>query len=193
MRNFSFTILTAIFLTSLTLLSCNQTSKSEDKDKALTEKENELLKKENELLKKELELNKEPAKTTIDNQTTKQQQANNSTSDNLEFLKKLNGKYPYEVKLFNNPALIKRLKKLLGNRYKFLKETWAVESPMKIKDNIFVASGCQAHNCGSTNFIIVVDLSKNIMLAGVREEDQVKTYSEDGSSCQQLIEWANGN
>jgi flagellar biosynthesis component FlhA len=193
MQNFSFTILTTIFLTSLTLFSCNQISKSEDKDKVLTEKENELLKKENELLKKELELKKESAKTKTDNQTTKQQQANISTSENLEFLKNLNGKYPDEVKLLDNPALIKRLKKLLGNRFKFLKETWAVESPIKIKDNIFVASGCQAHNCGSTNFIIVVDLSKNVMLAGVREEDQVKTYSEDGSSCQQLLEWANRN
>ncbi|MCX6250243.1 MAG: hypothetical protein NTX61_05770 [Bacteroidetes bacterium] len=157
------------------------------------EKEHELLIKENELLKKENALNQKSIKTTADKQTFKKQQTDKSSIDNLDFLKKLSGKYPFEVKLFDNPTLTKRLKKLLGKRYKFFKETWAVETPMKITDNIFIARGCQAHNCGSTNFIIVVNLSNNIMYVGVREDDQVKTYSDDGNSCQQLMDWINGN
>jgi len=178
---------------TFTLTSCNQTSKSDDKDKALTEKENELLKKENDLLKKEQELNQKSAKTITENSTVKQQ-PDNPTSNNLDFLKKLNGKYPYEVKLFDNSALMQRLKKLLGDsRYNFLKETWAVETPIEFANNIFVASGCQAHNCGSTNFIIAVDFSNNVMYAGIREEDKVKTYSEDGSNSPKVNEWANGN
>ncbi len=192
MRHFNLTILIAILVTTFTLTSCNQTSKSDDKDKALTEKENELLKKENELLKKEQELNQKSSKTTTDNSTIKQ--PDNSTLNNLDFLKKLNGKYPYEVKLFENTALMQRLKKLLGNsRYNFLKETWAVETPMEFANNIFVASGCQAHNCGSTNFIIVFDFSNNVMYVGIREEDKVKTYSEDGSNSPKINEWENGN
>ncbi|MDP1726238.1 MAG: hypothetical protein Q8M15_05600 [Bacteroidota bacterium] len=193
MRHFNSTILIAIIVTIFTLTSCNQTNKSDDKDKALTEKENELLKKENELLKKEQELNKKSTKTTTDNSNVKQQPSN-SISNNLDFLKKLNGKYPYEVKLFDNSILKQRLKKLLGNsRYNFLKETWAVETPMEFANNIFVASGCQAHNCGSTNFIIVVDLTNNVMYAGIREEDKVKTYSEDGSNSPKVNEWENEN
>jgi len=191
MRHFNLTILIAIIVTTFAFTSCNQTKKSDDKDKALIEKENELLKKENELLKKEQELNQKAAKTT-DNSTVKQQ-PDNSTSNNLDFLKQLNGKYPYEVKLFDNSTFTQRLKKLLGNsRYNFLTETWAVEIPMEFTNNIFVASGCQAHNCDSTNFIIVVDFSKNVMYAGVREEDKVKTYSEDGSNSPKVTEWANG-
>ena len=143
-------------------------------------------------MKKEQELNQKTAKTT-DNSTVKQQ-PDNSTSDNLDFLKKLNGKYPYEVKLFDNSTFKQRLKNLLGkSRYNFLTETWAVEVPMEFTNNIFVASGCQAHNCVSTNFIIVVDFSKNVMYAGIREEGKVKTYSEDGSSSSKVTEWANGN
>lgn len=172
----------AILITTLTLISCNQTSK--DNETALIEKENKLLKKENELLKKEQELNQKSANTTDDN----------STLNSLDFLKKLDGKYPYEVKLFHNSILVKRLKKLLGNsRYTFLKETWAVETPMEFANNIFVASACQQHNCGSTNFIIVVDFSNNTIYAGIREEDNVKTYSEDGSYSQKINEWVNDN
>ena len=142
---------------------------------------------------KEQELNQKSAKTTNDNSTIKQQ-PDNSTSNNLEFLKKLNGKYPFKVKLFDNSEFNQRLKKLLGNsRYKFLSETWAVETPMEFSNNIFVAFGCQAHNCGSTNFIIVVDFSENLMYAGIREDDIVKTYSEDGSTLPKVIEWANEN
>lgn len=118
----------------------------------------------------------------------------NSNSNNLDFLKKLNGKYPYQVKLFGNSAFTQRLKKLIGNsRYRFLKKTWAVEVPMEVANDIFVASGCQAHNCGSTNFIIVVDFSKNVMYAGIKEEDKIETYSEDGSYSPEMNEWVNEN
>lgn len=165
-------------------MACNQTNKTDDKDKALTEKEIELLKKENELLKKEQELNQKTVNSTTDN----------STTNNLDFLKKLNGKYPYEVNLFENSIFTQRLEKLLGkSRYNFLTETWAVEVPMEYANNIFVASGCQAHNCASTNFIIVFDFSKKVMYAGMREENEVKTYSEDGSNSTKVIEWENGN
>ena len=115
----------------------------------------------------------------------------NSTSSNLDFLKKLNGKYPHDVTLLDNSALTDRLKKLISNsRFTFLKATWELESPMEFKNNIFMATGAQAHNAGSTNFIIVYDFTTNIMYAGIREEDKVKTYSEDGSNSQKINEWA---
>ena len=152
------------------------------------------MKKENELLKKEKELN---GTTTIkpvsEPVKIKELQNNNQTVENLDNLKKLNGKYPYDAKLLDNPVLTRRLKNLLKGRYRFLKETWAVETPIEINNNIFVASGCQQHNCGNTNFIIVVDFSKDILYAGVREDEVVKVYSEDGSSNEEIIKWANNN
>ena len=109
----------------------------------------------------------------------------------MAFLRKLQGKYPYDVKLFNSQALSTRLKKLLGNRYQYMIKTWAVEIPIEIKNNLFVASGCEQHNCGATNFIIVYDFAKNNLSVGVREEDKVKTYSEDGSNSPRVLQWVN--
>jgi len=191
MRNLRVRILTSLFLAVLAFSSCNQTTRTEDKEKELTAKENELLKKENELLKKEQELNTKIVQGETNNQTDGIKQKSNSV--NLDFLKSTNGKYPNEIKLLENPVLTQRLKKLLGNRYNFLKETWAVESPIEVKDNIFSAFGCQAHNCGSTNFIIIIDFSKNVIYSGVRENDIVKTYSEDGSNTRKLSDFVTGN
>jgi hypothetical protein len=110
---------------------------------------------------------------------------------NLDYLKKYAGKFPHDVKLLDNPALAKRLKKLLGPRFAFVKKTWAVETPMQMKDNVFSASGCQTHNCGDTNFIIAVDFSKNVLYAGIRQETKVKLYAEDGSTNKEITDWAN--
>lgn len=96
--------------------------------------------------------------------------------------------------MLENGEFTQRLRKLLGtSRYNFLKETWNVETPIEFENNIFVASACQAHNCASTNFIITVDFTNNVMYAGIREEDKVKIYSEDGSRSIIVSDWANEN
>ncbi|SFB81420.1 Inhibitor of vertebrate lysozyme (Ivy) [Flexibacter flexilis DSM 6793] len=110
-------------------------------------------------------------------------------AEDLEFLKKLNGKYPYEVKLLNSPQLTTRLQKLMGENYNALKEFWEVEEPIKVDENQFVASACQAHNCDNTNFIIVYNFKENMLYVGVRQEQQVQTYSEDGNTCPTLKKW----
>lgn len=71
---------------------------------------------------------------------------------------------------------------MFDNRFNFLKQTWAVEVPMEFKNNIFVASACKAHDCSSTNFIIVFDFSNNVLYAGIREDDISKIYSENGGN-----------
>lgn len=109
----------------------------------------------------------------------------------MAFLRKLQGKYPFDVKLFNSQSLTTRLKKLLGNRYQFMVSTWAVEVPIEVKNNLFVANGCEQHNCGATNFIIVYDFTKNNLSVGIREGDKVNTYSEDGSNSPRVLQWVN--
>ncbi|WP_205945162.1 hypothetical protein [Pedobacter psychrodurus] len=106
-------------------------------------------------------------------------------------MKKFNGAYPKDVKLLKDPILSKRVKSLLKNRFFFLKNTWAVETPINIKNNNFIAWGCQEHNCSDTNFIIVVDFTKNVVYVGIREEEQVKIYSEDGTKNTEITNWSN--
>jgi hypothetical protein len=107
----------------------------------------------------------------------------------LDFLKDLNGKSCLKY-LLDNLAFKKRLMHLIGNRYKSLKIIAAVESPVMVNNNIVIIEGCQAHNCNMTNVIVVIDLSKNIMYAGIKKEGQIKTYSEDGSSSSEIADWA---
>jgi len=150
----------------------------------------EQLKKENELLKKEQELNKKLSDTT-QTQFSVQSNFENTNRNTLNDLKDFNGKYPFEVKLFDNATFSYRLQKLLGNRYNYLKENWTVATPLEFSNNTFVASGCKAHFCNSTNFIVVYDFSSDIMYAGIREGHIVKMYSENTTTSPRITEWAN--
>ena len=94
-------------------------------------------------------------------------------------LKKYVGKYPYEVKLLDNPALKDRLKKLLGPDFAAMKANWNVETPIEIESGVFMASACQAHNCADNRYLLFVDLDKdNINVLHV--EHGTQTYAENG-------------
>jgi len=125
------------------------------------------------------------------NKITKQQHGN-TTSENLDFMKKLNGKYPYEVKLLNNSVLKKRLKKMLGSQYDYMKNIWEVQSPIEINNGLFYAWAMQAHSGGDPSAVLMVDFNKNVLYVGIRKDKQEKIYSEDGSDAPQKIQdWAN--
>jgi clan AA aspartic protease (TIGR02281 family) len=114
---------------------------------------------------------------------------NNLRSNKLDFLKNLNGKYPYEVKLFEESEFTQRLKNLLGNRYEFFEKNHGPETPIKYSNGVFVTWACKKHDCNLTNFIIVYDFSNDVMYAGIREDGQVETYSENGEISPIIIEW----
>ncbi len=111
----------------------------------------------------------------------------------LDYLRKYAGKYPVDVKLLEDPRLSPRLEKILGNRFMFVMDTWAVESPIEIRGDKFIASACQQHNCGNTNFIIVADITANKISVGVREEGKTKTYTEAAVNDPVVEEWLKGN
>ena len=176
-----------IIILSSFVVSCNSKL---DKEKILKEKEIELLKKEKELLEKQ--------NNTILEQKNVAKLSNDSIvqskpiSSNLDFLIKYENKRVNESRLFKNYAFISRLKKLLGKSVlDFMINYWNVEGVILIQDNIFIAEGCQAHNCGETNFIITYDFITKVLAVGVREEQRVQIYSEDGSRTQPISDWAN--
>lgn len=118
-----------------------------------------------------------------------EQDIDSSGTDDHVFLKNLQGRYPKEVKLFDNPIFGRRLKTLLGHRYYFLVEAWNVETPIEYNNNEFIASACQVNNCDKTGFIIVFNFSEDVMYVGIREGDMIKTYSENGRHNIQVEEW----
>ena len=111
--------------------------------------------------------------------------------NDFDYLKNLAGKYPFDVKLLENVLLQKKIKNLIGNRFYFLKNTWSTEVPIKIEDGFFIASGCEQHNCNNTNFIIVMELKTNKLFVGIREENEIKIYSEGDFEPKQITDWKN--
>jgi len=156
----------ALTITLLLCFSCsqNKSEQEEVKKRTLIERENELLKKDNELLKKEQELYQKK-----DQQTNNQQQSDNITKENLDFLIKLNGKYPHEVKLLDNPILKKRLKKMLGSQYNFMKSIWQVEIPIAINDGFFYVWAMQAHSGGDPGVILMADIEDNVLYVVIKK------------------------
>ncbi|MEI7492794.1 MAG: TM2 domain-containing protein [Bacteroidota bacterium] len=99
-------------------------------------------------------------------------------ADNTDLLRKLDGS-PWKKDVFDNPKIKKRLKKILGKeRYAFMDGHWNLGTDVKITNDMFVTTGCMSHFCPQTNFIIVIDLNKDIYYVGIRDNDHVRIYSE---------------
>lgn len=108
----------------------------------------------------------------------------------LAFLTGLDGKYPSDAHLLKQKKLTMRLQHLLGpERYQFLQENWNVESLCRMSNGVFIAEACMQHNCGATNFIIVADIGRDKLYAGICEEGKVKTYGEDTVRMPQIRSW----
>ena len=142
----------------------------------------------------------QPTEDTNEN-TTKQENdkriniSNTKTEEtSLNSLRKFNGEYSYDVKLLSNPILKKRLISLIGRkRYEYMKTTWAVEGGIVVENDIFEAGGCEAHNCNMTNFIIVVDLKKDVLYVGYMVEEEIKKFGEENGFPKQLLQWEQNN
>lgn len=109
--------------------------------------------------------------------------------NNLQFLRDSEGKYPDDIGLLKNNAFKRRLKNVLGKRYRFLKKNFNVQTPIEFIDGFFAAWGCQSHNCDATNFLIAYDFSNDVLHAGVREEGKEMVYSENGDIPAIIIKW----
>ena len=94
--------------------------------------------------------------------------------------KKWVGKYPYEVKLLNDPLLRKRLQKVMGRDFAEMDDYFNVSTPMEMQDGVFMAQACQAHNCGLNNYYIYIDVKADNINVYHIEDQKTKTYFESG-------------
>ena len=97
--------------------------------------------------------------------------ASKSTLTDISSLRKLNGS-TLKSDFFDNLIVKQRLQTLLGKeRYSFMIDYWS----------------CMSHNCPNVNFIVIIDIAKNTFHAGIRENDVIKTYSENENNKTQWI------
>ena len=96
----------------------------------------------------------------------------------LKFMNTWNGKYAYQVKLFDNKILKPRLQKLLGDRYAFVKKVFQVQNPIVISNGIFFTDGMEAHSGGDPSAAIAADINNNILFVATFENGVKKIYAE---------------
>lgn len=119
----------------------------------------------------------------------------NSLESNIFSLRKLDGS-TLNSQFFGNDLIKKRLQNLLGKeRYAFMEGNWNIGTPSKFENDILVTTGCMSHFCMETNFIVIIDITQNTFHAGIRDNDKVKTYSENENNKtlwikQRMQHWA---
>lgn len=124
------------------------------------------------------------------NQTSENSSAQQNEEQNLDFLKKYDGKYADEVHLFEKKIFSERLEKLIGTEsFKLIKDDWTTLMPMEYAKNIFSAEGCKPHDCGPNNYIIVYDFSEEAMYAGICIDYKAATFSENEKTSPKVERW----
>lgn len=122
-----------------------------------------------------------------------QAQAGTKPINDLGFMRDYNGKYAYDVKLFNNPRFKTRLRKLLGGQYSyFIKSIWQVEIPIKIENDFLYTWAMQAHSGGDPAATLLADFHTNTLYIEIVKDHKTTLYAEDGSKAipKPLDDWA---
>lgn len=83
----------------------------------------------------------------------------------LSFLLELNGKYPYESKLFESEPMKSRLVTLLGDKYDNFTQRMDVQMPIRVNEKIVFIEGLMKHGGGTEEAAMVVDVEKNLIWA----------------------------
>lgn len=110
---------------------------------------------------------------------------------NLEFLKKHNDQYAFDIDLLNIKELRQRMIQLVGEeKFKFI-EDLSGNSPIKIRKNIFSSWHYRGSDACCNHAIIVIDFNKNLLCVGICTKLNYSFYTEDGSSSETLYKWYN--
>ena len=113
----------------------------------------------------------------------------NLKKENLDYLKRYNNQYAFDLDLLKNPKLKERIIQLIGNEnFKFMDDLTG-STPAELKNNRFSCWIYKAHDACCNHSIIDIDFKKNILYVGICINHDYKLYSEDGSSSEKLKEW----
>ena len=111
----------------------------------------------------------------------------------LTYFRDLMGKYPNEIKLFEKPELVTRLKKMMGPEFDFMRQNWETEVPIDISNGIAFTWGMKAHSGGDPGSALCADINKNVLFTAIRKDGKVQTYTEINSPLPpQLLDWMKG-
>jgi len=101
-----------------------------------------------------------------------------SAPDNI--ITKNVGKYPHDIKFFEDKSITDRLKKLAGTQYDEMVKNFNVESPVTSENGIYKLSGCKQHDCPGYATHIYYDAKNDNLNVSIDKNGKVTDFAEKG-------------
>ncbi|ROI01832.1 hypothetical protein EGI16_16150 [Chryseobacterium sp. G0240] len=90
------------------------------------------------------------------------------------------GKYPHEIKFFEDKNITERLKKLVGAQYDEMVKFFNVESPVTSENEIYKLNGCKQHDCPGYSTTIYYDSKNDNLNVSIDKNGKVTDFAEKG-------------
>lgn len=90
------------------------------------------------------------------------------------------GKYPLEIKIFEDESFNERVKDITGSEYDAIIKNFNVETPIVSESGIYKFSGCKQHDCPSFQTIIYYDAKTDNINVIINKNDKISSFSEKG-------------
>lgn len=90
------------------------------------------------------------------------------------------GKYPHDIKFFEDKGSIERLKKLTGAQYDEMVKNFNVESPISSENGIYKLTGCKQHDCPGYATSIFYDAKNDNLNVSIDKNGKVTEFAEKG-------------
>lgn len=103
-----------------------------------------------------------------------------ATTTIVEVITKNDGKYPHDVKLFEDKNFTDRLKKVVGKDYDEMVKSFNVESPIVSENAIYKLHGCKQHDCPGYATSIYYDAKNDNLNVSIDRNGKVTDFAERG-------------
>lgn len=90
------------------------------------------------------------------------------------------GKYPHDIKFFEDKGITDRLKKLTGAQYDEMVKNFNVESPVSSENGIYKLTGCKQHDCPGYATSIYYDAKNDNLNVSIDKNGKVTEFAEKG-------------
>ncbi|MBL3548316.1 MULTISPECIES: hypothetical protein [unclassified Chryseobacterium] len=101
-----------------------------------------------------------------------------ASTDNI--ITKNVGKYPHDIKLFEDKSLTERLKKVVGPEYAEMVKFFNVESRIVSENGIYKLDGCKQHDCPGYSTSIYYDVKNDNLNVAIDKNGKVSDFAEKG-------------
>ncbi|WP_278352739.1 hypothetical protein [Chryseobacterium gleum] len=90
------------------------------------------------------------------------------------------GKYPHDIKFFEDKEISERLKKLAGSQYDEMVKNFNVEGPIASENGIYKLTGCKQHDCPGYATSIYYDAKNDNLNVSIDKNGKVTDFAEKG-------------